>query len=144
MSTDSSNARPTEENSEQKVDRPLSFKKKFERFVQKNKKILFILGIVIGLSLFALSLYLLFFRESKMERFANQFCTCAESSQSDFYNYTKDGFGYKSDLSTCFGMKFSSHGQHYNKATKRLLLEKFKKAVAEKCPEKLEKVFEYQ
>lgn len=140
---DSSSPNAQEEIAEQENRRP-SAKDNFERFVEDNKTALIIASIVVGVLLFGGLLYFLFFYESKMERFANEFCTCAETSQSDFYNYTKDGFGYKSDLSTCFGEDFSAYGEHYDKVTKRLLLEDFKKAVVEKCPEKLEKVFEYQ
>lgn len=143
MSMESSSPHSQEETAEQENRRP-SPKDNFERFVEDNKKVLLLAGIVVGILLFVGLLYFLFFYESKMERFAHQFCNCAETTQSDFYNYTKDGFGYKSDMSTCFGMEFSAYGQDFDKVTKRFLLEDFKKAVVEKCPEKLEDVFEYQ
>ncbi|MGH1336686.1 MAG: hypothetical protein ACRBFS_11205 [Aureispira sp.] len=140
---DSSSPKPIAETPDENSHND-SPKSKFQYFIQDNKKILSILGIIIGIVLFAVLLYTAFFYESKIERFANQFCTCSENSKSDFYNYSKDGFGYKSDLSTCFGMEFSAYGQDYDKVTKRILLEDFKEAVINKCPEKLEEVFEYQ
>lgn len=144
MSTDSSSPKTIKETPEYDNEHHEARKSKFAYFLQDNKKILTIVGIIAGILLFLGLLYFLFFYESKMERFANQFCTCSENSSSDFYNYSKDGFGYKSDLSTCFGMEFSAYGQDYDKVTKRLLLEDFKEAVIKKCPEKLEEVFEYQ
>lgn len=144
MSTDSSSPRPSEETPEQENSNRVSFKDKFEHFVQENKTALIIISVVAGILLFISLIYFIFFYESKMERFADQFCACAISSESDFYNYSKDGFGYKSDLSTCFGMEFSAYGARYDKARKRLLLEDFKTFVVKKCPEKLDEVFEYQ
>jgi hypothetical protein len=138
-----SSSHSTEDNIERDSAR-LSSNEKFERFVQKNKTALLVAGIVAGVLLFGSLLYFLFFYESKMERFANDFCACAETSSSDFYNYTKDGFGYKSDMVECFGMEFSAYGQGYDKSTKRLLLDDFKEAVVEKCPEKLDNVFKYE
>ncbi len=138
-----SSSNTTNENSERDPAR-LSSKDKFERFVQDNKIAIIVVSAIVGVLLFVGLLYFFIYYESKMERFANDFCTCAEASTSDFYANTKDGFGYRSDMADCFGRDFSAYGQRYDKSTKRLLLEDFKEAVIEKCPQQLDKVFKYE
>jgi hypothetical protein len=112
-------------------------------FLIENAQPLSIAGIVILVLFLGSVLFFTFFYESKMERFADDFCECAAKSSDSSYNYSKDGFGYKSDISTCFGMEFSAYGQDFDKVSKRTLLKEFKEAVVKKCPEKLETVFEY-
>jgi len=83
-------------------------------------------------------------KPSDMENFAEEFCACAESGSSDYYNYTKDGFGYRSDINGCFAEEFIGYSDYFNKKEKRVLLREFQEAVVKKCPEKLADVFEYK
>ena len=141
MSIDSSPT-STEETLEQEENAPVR-DSKMKTFLIENSQPLAVAGIIILVLFLGGVLFFTFFYESKMEHFADDFCKCAETSSSSSFNYSKDGFGYKSDISTCFGMEFSAYGQRYDKSSKRILLKEFKEAVAERCPEKLETVFEY-
>lgn len=141
MSIDSSPT-STEETLEQEENAPVR-DSKMKAFLNENAQSLSIAGIVIMVLVLGAVLFFTFFYESKMEHFADDFCKCAEDSKNSSFNYSKDGFGYKSDISTCFGIEFSAYGQNYDKVSKRTLLKEFKEAVVKKCPEKLETVFEY-
>ncbi|MFK7797486.1 MAG: hypothetical protein AB8E82_08540 [Aureispira sp.] len=132
----------TEETPEQEENAPVR-DSKMKAFLSEKAQPLTIAGIVIMVLFLVGVLFFTFFYESKMERFADDFCECADKSDNSSFNYSKDGFGYKSDISTCFGMEFSAYGQDFDKVSKRTLLKEFKEAVVKKCPEKLEKVFEY-
>lgn len=121
----------------------LSFQEKVARFVQHNKFALIIGGALLGLALLCVILYFVFFRASRMERFADQFCSCTEQIEGDYWNESNDGFGYHSQLIPCIAENFSAYGERFNKAEKRILLEEFQMAVVEKCPNRLNKVLRY-
>lgn len=121
----------------------LSNKDKFVRFFKDNTKMIAIVSGVILSIVLIIILYFALFNKS-MDTLAEEFCTCASAQGSDFYAYSNDGFGYRSDLVGCFAEDFRTYGKRYNKATKKDLLIKFQEAVVEKCPEKLADVFEYK
>jgi len=118
---------------------------KFSEFFNANQK-----GILIGLGIttfiivaFIVS-YFAFIRPSDIDEFADKFCDCATEAKSDFYNESKDGFGYRSDLSSCFAEDFKAYSEYFNKAEKQEVLLEFKKKVIDKCPSKLANIFEYK
>lgn len=103
--------------------------------------------IGIGLIIFfvlVMWIYFNFFYQSAIEKFADKFCDCAENAKSEYYNYAKDGFGYRSDLNGCFAEEFRAYGEDLDKMEKKRLLEQFQKEVVLRCPEKLANVFDNQ
>lgn len=144
MSTDTNktNNTPEPEVENQTTSNP-SNKDKLVRFFKDNSKIIAIISGSILLVAIIIILYFAFSNKS-MDTLAEEFCTCASSEGSDFYAYSNDGFGYRSDLVGCFAEDFRTYGKRYNKATKKELLIEFQKAVVKKCPEKLADVFEYK
>jgi hypothetical protein len=144
MSADTNNPKNTPDPEiEENVSNAPSKKDKFIRFVEKNKKL--IIGISVAVTVLIISLIIYFnFANKSMKTLANEFCTCADAKGSDFYAYSKDGFGYQNDLVGCFAEDFRVYGRRYNKATKKALLIDFQKEVIKKCPEKLVDIFEYK
>ena len=143
MSTDTSNnnaANTTPDDSAPKA----SVKDKMIRFVNNNLMVLAAVGFVVALIIILLVVYFTLQRPTNMDKFAEDFCDCAEVSQSEYYNYSKDGFGYRSDLSSCFAEDFMTYSEHFNKMEKKVLLQEFQEKVLEKCPNKLAHIFEYK
>lgn len=114
-------------------------------FFSDNKKVILKgLGILsIILILFSLVSLILYLRKD-LDDYAQEFCNCASASDSEFYNYTKDGFGYRSDLTSCFADQFKSYGEGYSSIEKEKILQEFQEKVMQKCPEKLSRIFEYK
>ena len=82
--------------------------------------------------------------KSSIDDYADKFCSCAEEAKSEFYNYSKDDFGYRSDLSSCFAEEFKAYGEGLTKLEKKKLLLEFRDQVVQKCPQKLANIFEYK
>ena len=118
---------------------------KFSNFVRGNSNLLMILG---GLTTFVIilfvSVYFVMYYQSNLDEYAEKFCNCASESESEFYNYSNDGFGYRSDMSSCFAEDFKSYSERFNKFEKQTLLVEFQKKVIERCPHKLANIFEYK
>lgn len=125
-------------------DQTLSTKDKLLNFVEKHPKELLIAGAALVIIIAFIILYFSFIKQTSMTDFAEDFCNCAEQTSSDYYNYSKDGFGYKSDLTGCFAEQFSYYSDYYNKEEKKRLLIEFQQEVIKKCPQKLNNVFEYK
>lgn len=114
-------------------------------FAQRNPILVYAGGGTLLLILIVLIiLYFSFIRSSRMERFADQFCTCTEQVEGDYYNESKDGFAYHSQLVPCFAEDFSAYNEGFTKAEQRILLEEFQQAVVDKCPERLNGVLHYE
>jgi hypothetical protein len=118
---------------------------KFSDFVSGNSKLLMIVGgvITLGLIISVLVYYALYY-QSNLDEYAEQFCNCAEESDSEFYNYSNDGFGYRSDMSSCFAEDFKAYSERFNKIEKQELLVEFQEKVIARCPHKLANIFEYK
>ncbi|WMX16599.1 hypothetical protein [Aureispira sp. CCB-E] len=144
MSTNKSNSNDSSNTKvEQNATNTLSNKDKLILFVEKNKTPILGFSSIVVLLILVVVLYYSFANKG-MDEFADDFCNCAAVDGSDFYAYSKDGFGYRSDLVGCFAEDFRQYGKRYNKATKKALLLEFQKEVVKKCPEKLAGVFEYK
>lgn len=126
------------------VDSIPSQKKSVKEFFSNHFIWIAPLGLLLVILIIILVTSYFLNKPSDMENFADEFCACAESGSSDYYNYTKDGFGYRSDINGCFAEGFISYSDYFNKREKRILLKKFQEAVVKKCPEKLAHVFEYK
>jgi hypothetical protein len=113
-------------------------------FKENRNVFLLILGTLTAAVLIFTTVYFLVFHQSSLDEYAEQFCSCAEASQSDFYNYSKDGFGYRSDMQGCFADDFKNYSAHFNKMEKQRLVKEFQQKVIEKCPQKLSLIFEYK
>ncbi|MCH2023303.1 MAG: hypothetical protein MK207_12575 [Saprospiraceae bacterium] len=123
----------------------LSAKDKFIYFIQDHsQKILIGIGSIIFICFVSVILYFFVFHKTNLDEFADQFCNCAEQSESEYYNYSKDGFGYKSDITTCFAEDFKAYSNRFSKMEKHQLLIEFKEKVIQKCPNKLANIFEYK
>ncbi|MDC0230540.1 hypothetical protein OAK19_01105 [Aureispira] len=123
----------------------LSAKDKFIYFIQDHsQKILILFASIVFVCIVCTMLYLFVFHKTNLDEFADQFCDCAERSESEYYNYSKDGFGYRSDMTTCFAEEFKDYSNRFNKMEKHQLLIEFKEKVIKKCPHKLANIFEYK
>ncbi len=142
MSSNSSTPAPNPD-TEQDVQKPSSIEK-IKSFFRRNPVWLYLGGGFILILAVFLFLYFSFIRASRMERFADQFCNCTEQVEGDFYNESKDGFAYHSQLVPCFAEDFSPYGDGFTKAEQRILLEEFQQAVIEKCPNRLNGVLHYE
>lgn len=131
-------------NSSEVVAKP-PFKERALNYIKENRSNILIgsLAVLVLFIIFAF-LYFRFWYQSPIEKFADKFCACADESKSGFYNYAKDGFGYRSDLNGCFAEDFKAYGENFDKVEKKKMLEYFQQQVIEKCPEKLANVFENQ
>lgn len=138
--TNSSNTAPVED------DAPsLSKKDKILNFFEDNSKLIIIGSIAFGVICMAIMLlYFGVYYKSTIEEFADDFCECAGEAKSEFYNYSNDGFGYRSDLSSCFAEEFKAYSEPYSKVEKQEMLIEFKEHVVKKCPTKLANIFEYK
>ena len=143
MSSNSSTPTPASEQDPAPSTAP-SFIDKVKRFTRENQLLVIIGAGLLGLLVLFLVLYFVFVRASRMERFADEFCACTEQVQGDFFNESKDGFAYHSQLVPCFAEGFSQYGDRFNKPEKRILLEEFQQAVVEKCPQKLNSVLHFE
>lgn len=120
-------------------------KPNFLSVIGQNKNLLLlILGSAAAFLIVFLLVFFIFFYQSSLDEYAEQFCNCAETSQSEFYNYSKDGFGYRSDMTGCFAEDFKNYSEKFNKMEKQRLIKDFHKKVVEKCPNKLSQIFEYK
>lgn len=99
---------------------------------------------IILIVIIALFVYMIWIRPSNMSYLAERFCTCTEEVSSQKVSYSKDGFGYRTDLGSCFLEEFQSYSEGYNKMEKKKLLEEFQQEVLQQCPNKLSEVFEYK
>ena len=118
---------------------------KFSDFVNRNSKLLMIIGGVTVLAIIiSVLVYYAMYYQSNLDEYAEHFCTCAEESDSEFYNYSNDGFGYRSDMSSCFAEDFKVYSEQFNKIEKQELLVKFQEKVIARCPHKLANIFEYK
>lgn len=142
MSSNSST--PTSTSEQDASSAQPSFANKIQQFIQHNPTWVYVGAAFLLILIVFLILYFSFIRASRMERFADQFCTCTEQVERDFYNESKDGFAYHSQLVPCFAEDFSPYGDGFTKAEKRILLEEFQQAVIEKCPDRLNGVLHYE
>lgn len=142
MSSNSST--PTSTSEQDTPSAQPSFTNNIQRFIQQNPTWVYVGATFLLILIVFLILYFSFIRASRMERFADQFCTCTEQVEGDFYNESKDGFAYHSQLVPCFAEDFSPYGNGFTKAEQRILLEEFQQAVVKKCPERLNEVLHYE
>ncbi|BDS09637.1 hypothetical protein [Aureispira anguillae] len=122
----------------------LSTKDKFLDFVNQNT-----IPLIVGTTIFIVIILLVvvynaFLNPTSMEDFAEKFCNCTDKTENVYYNYSKDGFGYNSNLTGCFAEEFRLYSEGYNKDEKKKLLVEFQQAVIKKCPKKLANAFEYK
>lgn len=122
-----------------------SLKEKVSTYIKDNPTNVMV-GVAISILVFVIFMFIYFsyLYQSPIEKFADEFCNCAEDAKSEYYNYAKDGFGYRSDLNGCFAEEFRAYGEDLDKMEKKRLLEQFQKEVILRCPEKLENVFDNQ
>jgi len=103
-----------------------------------------VLGSVGVLILIITIIYFAFSYKPPLERYADQFCDCAAPVESPVYERSMDGFGYISVMESCFADDFSKYSDGMTKADKKAYLLSFQEKVLQKCPEKLDNVFEYK
>ncbi len=113
-------------------------------FKENRKSILLVSGVLTGVLLLFTVVYFAFFYQSSLDEYADQFCSCSEASESAFYNYSKDGFGYRSDMEGCFAEDFKNYSEYFSKMEKQRLVKVFQEKVIAKCPQKLSLIFEYK
>lgn len=140
----SNSSKPTSILEQDAVPSKPSFIDNIRRFAQRNPILVYVGGALLLILLVVIVLYFFFIRASRMERFADQFCTCTEQVEGDYYNESKDGFAYHSQLVPCFAEDFSVYNDGFTKAEQRILLEEFQEAVVAKCPERLNDVLHYE
>ena len=138
MSSNSSTPTPTPPS-----DTP-SFQEKALRFFRENKLVVTLVAVGLGVLILFIVLYFTFLHSSRMERFADQFCDCTEQVEGDYFNESKDGFAYHSQLVPCCAEDFSQYGERFTKDEKRLLLQEFQEAVVNKCPQRLNGVLHFE
>jgi hypothetical protein len=133
-----------EEDEEENIQPSSGINRLSEFFIAYKKGILITSTVIVGVIITGVVIYFAFIRPSDIDEFADKFCECAGEAKSDFYNESKDGFGYRSDLNGCFAEDFKAYSEYFNKVEKQEVLQQFQKKVIAKCPTKLANIFEYK
>lgn len=144
------NTAPVEETNEEEATLPrapqrLTARQRRDLFLKKYpnapKYITIALTVIIVLMLI---IYYFAFYKPPMERYAIQFCNCANQEDNPSYTKSMDDFEYIISMHSCFVDDFEQYAEGMTIPEKKAYLLEFQARVLENCPQKLDNVFKYE
>ncbi len=134
-----------EDSSVPKGPRKLTFSQRKDLFLKKYPNAPKIIGVsLVVIIILLLTIYYFMFYKPPMERYAEEFCNCANQEDNPKYIKTMDDFEYIMSMNTCFVGDFESYAEYMTIPEKKAYLLEFQERVLNKCPQKLDNVFKYE